>query len=151
MSRSIDLFIRSPKTIDEVAPEMARLTGLTVAPGQVPGTCSLDEGGVHAELRSHPYIDDGELLLERYQYALSARVPEGSRPADSKEANLLRVVSEALRKGGIESLLVHDLQFRDRGAGPATSPPSGPNGPAGAADRAEPAAAPEAASRAERP
>jgi hypothetical protein len=122
VSRSIDLFIRSPKTIDEVAPEVARLTGLAFSPGQLPGTCSLDEGGVHAELRQHPYIDDGELLLERYQYALSARVPEGTRPADSGAASLLRVVSEALRKGGIESLLVHDLQYRDRG--PDTSPAS---------------------------
>lgn len=125
MSRSIDLFIRSPKPIDEVAPEVARLTGMTFTAGRVPGTCSVEEGGVHAELHSHPYIDDGELLLERYQYALSTRVPEGTRTADSSQASLLRMVSEALRKGGIESLLVHDLQYRDRVGPPASAPDDG--------------------------
>lgn len=114
MSRSVDLFVQCDRPIEEAAAEIARLTSLTLKPGSMPGTWSLDEGDVHAELRAHPYIDDGDLMLERYQYALSSRVATGQRLNDSAQASLLRVVSEALRKGGIASLLVHDLQYRDR-------------------------------------
>ncbi len=124
MSRSVDLFIQCARPIEEVAAEIARLTPLTIKPGGMPGTWSLDEGDVHAELRAHPYIDDGDLVLQRYQYALSSRVATGTQLTNSAEASLLRVVSEALRKDGITSLLVHDLQYRDRAqsaAGPAGS------------------------------
>ncbi len=114
MSRSVDLFIQCARPIEEVAAEIDRLTSLTIKPGGMPGTWCLDEGDVHAELRAHPYIDDGDLVLQRYQYALSSRVATGTQLTNSAEASLLRVVSEALRKGGITSLLVHDLQYRDR-------------------------------------
>lgn len=113
MSRSIDLFIECPKPIEEVASEVARLTGMDLQPSDQPGTWSLDEQGVHAELRAHPYVDDGDLMLRRYQYALSSHVSNGTRLADSAEAALLRLVSEALRKVAVPSLLVHDLQYRD--------------------------------------
>ena len=114
MSRSIDLFIQCPKPIEDVASDVARLTGMDLTPGALPGTWSLDEEGVHAELRAHPYVDDGDLVLERYQYALSSRVPNETRLTDSSEAAMLRLVSEALRKVAVPSLLVHDLQYRDR-------------------------------------
>jgi hypothetical protein len=125
MSRSVDLFIESPKPIEDFVSDLARFTRLTPTPGELPGTWSLEEGEVHAELRVHPYIDDGELVLERYQFALSTRVPDRTRPADSAEANFLRVVAEALRKGQIPSLLVHDLQYRDRVGAAAAGPPAG--------------------------
>jgi hypothetical protein len=128
VSRSVDLFIASSRSIEEVAAEMARLAEMELTPGPDPGTWVLDEGTVHAELRAHPYVNDGDLPFERYQYALSARVSDGARPTDSAEANLLRMVSESLRKGPYSSLLVHDLQFRD---GP---PRGGPADPAGAAE-----------------
>lgn len=121
MSRSVDLFIQCAKPIEEVAADLARLARVTLQPGGMPGTWSLDEGEVHAELRAHPYIDDGELMLQRYQYALSCRVASGAQLTNSAEASLLRVVSEALRKGGIVTLLVHDLQYRDRSQ-PAPGP-----------------------------
>jgi len=117
VSRSIDLFIRSSKAIDEVVSDVTRLTELTFVPAGTTETWILDEGEVHAELRAHSFVDDGDLLLERYQYALSARVELGVRPADSKEAQILRRVSERLRNGAMESLLVHDLQYRDGGSG----------------------------------
>lgn len=116
MSRSIDLFIQCPKPIEEVASDVGRLAEVEVKPGGLPGTWSLDAKGVHAELRAHPYIDDGELVLERFQYALSCRVANGTRLADSAEAALLRLVSQSLRKIAVPSLLVHDLQYRDRPA-----------------------------------
>lgn len=114
MSRSIDLFIQSPKPVDEFVAALAQHTHLTPSPGAMPGTWSVEEGEVHAELRTHPYVDDGDPALARYQYALSARVGDATRPVDSAEANFLRVVGEALRSGGMGSLLVHDLQYRDR-------------------------------------
>lgn len=114
MSRSIDLFIQCARPIEEVASEISRLARLSLKPGALPGTWSLDEGEVHAELRAHPYVDDGDLVLERYQYVLSARVAAGTRQTESAEASLLRVVSEALHKAGIAALLVHDLQYREQ-------------------------------------
>lgn len=115
MSRSVDLFIQSTRPIDEFVVEMAAITELPLSPGEVPGTWALAADDVHAELRIHPYVDDGELVFERYQYALSCRVANGGRATDSAEARLLRRISELLRKGGVGTMLVHDLQFRDRG------------------------------------
>jgi hypothetical protein len=114
MSRSVDLFIASSKPIDELATQMAEAAGVTLAPGDVPGTWALDDQDVHAELHDHPYVDDGDLVLERYRYALSARVDADRRLADAAETVLLRLVSESLRKAGLATLLVLDLQYRDR-------------------------------------
>ena len=123
MSRSVDLFIQSPKPIEDVAAEVGRLTGISLTPGSVPGTWALEHGSVRAELHAHPYVDDGDLAFERYRYALSTRTSDGARAADSAEANLLRMVSEALHKARVGCLLVHDLQFRDGGrpAGPVAA------------------------------
>lgn len=113
MSRSIDLFIDSARPIDDLAQEMSRVTRMTLTPGTAPETWCLQEGEVSAELRVHPFVPDRELAFDRYRYALSARVSEGARPSESAEASLLRVVAETLRKEGMASLLVHDLQYRD--------------------------------------
>lgn len=116
MSRSVDLFIDSHDPIDQIAARIERLTRIGVRPGEVPGTWALDEGEVHADLRIHPFVDDGELVFERYRYALSSRVPHGIRPLDAPETVFLRLVSEALRGDGVPTLLVHDLQYRDPAA-----------------------------------
>ena len=135
MSRSIDLFIDSARPIDDLAQEVSRLTRMTAAPGTAPDSWCFQEGDIRTELRVHPFLPDRELAFDRYRYALSARVPEGARPADSAEASLLRVVSETLRKGGMASLLVHDLQYKDSASAPASASVSTPEGPApGAAD-----------------
>ena len=116
MSRSIDLFIESANPAEEVAQQISRLSGFTLQPGPKPETWCLDEGGVHAELAVNHYVDDGDLPLGRYGYSLSARVPSDKRLADAPETSLLRVVSEALQKGGLATLVVHDLQYRDQQA-----------------------------------
>lgn len=145
MSRSVDLFIDSTKPIDELAAEVSRAASVTLAPGELPGTWALDAQDVHAELHTHPYVDDGDLVLSRYRYALSARVAHDRRLADASETMLLRLVSESLRRSGIPSLLVLDLQYRDRGApasadgaaGDGTAPeePLPPDGDAPAGDQ----------------
>ena len=132
MSRSVDLFIESGRPVDELVQEVSRLTRMTLTPGPSPETWCLQEGDVRAELRVHPFVAERELAFDRFRYALSARVADGARPSDSAEASMLRVISETLRKGGIPSLLVHDLQYRDGVAptvpepAPAVAPGAGP-------------------------
>jgi hypothetical protein len=126
VSRSIDLFIDSDRPAQELAAEIERLTGLALRPG--PGTDSwcLDQGDVHAELRVHPYLDDGHLRLEQYRFALSSRVSNDVRLVDAAETALLRMVSEALQGGGTTTLLVHDLQYREARRPTDSAPVSGP-------------------------
>jgi hypothetical protein len=114
MSRSIDLFIESATTAAEVAEQIEQLTGLKLTAGSEPGTWSVQEGGVHAELSANQYVDDGDLPFGRYGYVLSARAASDVRLADAPQTSLLRRVSEGLHKGGMPTLLVHDLQYRDR-------------------------------------
>lgn len=113
MSRSIDLFIDCTREPEEVAQEIGRLSGFELAEGEGPGSFALDDGDVHAVLRAHAYLDDGDLPLSRYRYTLSSRVADDVRLADAPETRLLRMVSETLQKVGIPTLLVHDLQYRD--------------------------------------
>lgn len=124
MSRSVDLFIDLAPPAESVVAEIQRLTNLTLESGQVPGTWSLDEGDVHADLHAHPYVDDGDLLLGRYGWALSCRIGNDVRPVDAPETTLLRLVAEALQKGGVPVLLVHDLQYRDRAGADAAAGPA---------------------------
>ncbi len=119
MSRSVDLFIDLEPPIESVAAEIQRHSELALQPGEVPGTWSLDAGDVHAELHAHPYVDDGDLLLGRFRWALSCRLGPDARPAAAAETTLLRLVSESLQQAGVAVLLVHDLQYRDQvAAGP---------------------------------
>ena len=124
MSRSIDLFIDCDRPIEEVAAELTRLTGLALTPGSIPGTWSMEEGGVHADLRAHPYVADDDLPFDSYRYALSARVAQGVRTSDSAEATMLRLIGESLHRGGISALLVHDLQYRERTGWGSARPPA---------------------------
>ncbi|MBV9662265.1 MAG: hypothetical protein JO337_14025 [Acidimicrobiales bacterium] len=134
MSRSIDLFIDCDRAIDEVADEIRSLARMELRPGGDGTVWVLEEGGVRAELRVHPFLNDAELLLERYRYVLGTQVSNGTRLLDAAETALLRLVSEGMQKGGYATLLVHDLQYRDpRGAAPPTDPAGGPADPAGGA------------------
>jgi hypothetical protein len=130
MSRSIDLFIDSARPIDELAAEIQRLARLTMQPLPAGEGWKLEEGGVQAELRTHPFANDGDLLLERYQYVLGCRVSSSTRLLDAPETALLRLVSEALQRGGFQTLLVHDLQYRDAAALAASSRSGSAPGPA---------------------
>jgi hypothetical protein len=113
MSRSIDLFIDSARPIQELAAEIQRLTGMAMEAAPDGSSWMLQEGGIRADLRAHPYVSDGELVLERFRYTLGSRVGNDTRLLDAPETTLLRMVSEALQKAGFATLLVHDLQYRD--------------------------------------
>jgi hypothetical protein len=124
MSKSVDLFIHSDQPIEAVAAAVERLTQLTVKPGELPSTWIIARDDLRAELRVNPYISDGELDLDRYAYAMSARA-SGTRLTDSPEAALLRAVADRLHGEKMGTLLVHDLQYRDRGAGASPVPDAG--------------------------
>ena len=132
MSKSVDLFINSDQPIEAVAAAVERLTQLSIKPGELPSTWLIAKDYLRAELSVKPYISDGELDLERYAYAMSARA-SGSRLTDSPEAALLRAVADRLHTEKIRTLLVHDLQYKDRAAVQSTAPDSGEAGAEAAA------------------
>jgi hypothetical protein len=123
MSRSVDLFIDTELSLEEVADALGRQAGSPlVSDGQA--TWLLQDGAVRATLAEHPYGDDGELLFTRYRFALSARLTNQGRTQDSAEAALLRRIAQKVQQNlAWPVLVVHDLQYRDR---PAT--PHGPDG-----------------------
>ena len=113
MSKTVDLFIESDQPIESVASMLAAETGWPVEPGEVPGTWTMTGGDQRADLHAHPYVNDGHLAFERYAYALTAQV-SGSRLTESPEAVMLRTVADRLRPRQVPTMLVHDLQFRER-------------------------------------
>ncbi len=123
VSRSVDLFIDSDLPLTEVAARVTAVTQIPVA-ADADGRFVVSHEEVHAELGEHRYVDDGDLWLSRYRYALSARVATDANPKDSAEAGLLRRMAQALhRDGPFAVLLVLDLQYRD--LEPATAPADG--------------------------
>lgn len=127
MSKSVDLFIHSDQPIEAVAAAVERLTQLAVKPGELPSTWVVAKDDLRAELRINPYINDGELDLERYAYAMSARA-SGNRLTDSPEAALLRAVADRLHSEKMRTLLVHDLQYKDRAPAQSTALDGGDGG-----------------------
>jgi hypothetical protein len=125
MSRSLDLFIDTPIELPELARRLGQLTGAPLVAHTDGDRFVLSEGETVAVLGRHPFVDDGKLLLSRYTYALSSRVPAGEAVADSRELALLRHLAELIRQRmSMPALLVHDLQNRDRGATTPEPPPA---------------------------
>lgn len=113
MSRSVDLFVSSPETLDVVAAAIGEIDDVTVEAGS-DGSWNVREGATSASLSSHGYVDDGDLLLSRYVYVLSGQVPATARPQDTPVAGLLRHVGSQLRqRTSWAVLLVLDLQYRE--------------------------------------
>jgi hypothetical protein len=140
MSRSVDLFIDADIPIGELAAELGRLTDLTLDPRPDAAEWILEEGEVRATLAEHPYVDDGDLLLAHYRYALSCQVTNGVRLQAAPETALLRLVAEALQhKSAWPVLLVLDLQYRDTTASTvaAAASPDAPAAQAAGTDAAQ--------------
>jgi hypothetical protein len=134
MARSIDLFIDAPVELPELADRLGQLTGSPLVASPRGDRYILSEGDTVAHLGSHPFLDDGELLLSRYPYVLSARVSSGQSVADSRELALLRHLAELIRqRTSMAALVVHDLQNRDKASAP--SAPTGSPERAGAPDQ----------------
>jgi hypothetical protein len=113
LSRSIDLFIDSELPLQEVAAEISRITGLAAAECVEREEWALVNSELEARLAVHQFLDDGDLVFERYRYCLSVTAFDSPSPADSSEAALLRLVLDLLRRQGVPCLLVFDLQYRD--------------------------------------
>jgi hypothetical protein len=119
VSRTVDLFISSTAPVDELAAVIAARTGIPFPSGPDDGTgeageVELGEGDVSAVLRPHAYVDDGDLVLRRYRYVLSARTTASGHLGLSPETAWLRRVAAALADHQV--LLVLDLQYRDEAA-----------------------------------
>ena len=149
MSRSVDLFIgaEASLTLDDVAGAIGSQSDIRLRAEPDESRWRLEAGEMRAYLSRHRYVDDGELLLSQYPYAVSSRVAAG-RPQDSAEAAWLRRVGHRLQEAsGWPVLLVLDLQYRD-GPGPdgtavpdgASVPSTGPDGAAASPPGASPAA-----------
>ena len=112
MSRSVDLFIDSELSLPDLAARLHQLSGVGLVPAREEDCLVMAGSAVQARLSGHDYLDDHELCLSRYRYVLSARVPGDVNPRDSKEASVLRSISQTLRSE-MAVLLVLDLQYRD--------------------------------------
>jgi hypothetical protein len=112
VSRSVDLFISSAEPVDELASAVAGRAGLTLDadPGDDPGRVVLRDGDLAAVLHEHTFVDDGDLVLRRYRYALSLRSTATGHLGLSPETAFLRRVADVL--DDVPVLLVLDLQYR---------------------------------------
>lgn len=131
MSRSVDLFLDSPLTLDELAPRLASVTELTFNRGEDGLEWITCDGQVVARLGPHHYLDDGDLVLSQYRYSLSCRVRGDGSLTDSSEVRFLRQVLHTLRsRTGLKLLLVLDLQYRDQSDETRPASRRGSSGPA---------------------
>ena len=115
MSRSVDLFIAAGAglTLDDVAGAIGSQCEIRLRAEPEESRWVLEEGDMRAHLSRHRYVDDGELLLSQYPYAVSSRLAAG-RPQDSAEAAWLRRIGHRLQEtSGWSVLVVLDLQYRD--------------------------------------
>ena len=112
MSRSLDLFISSAAPLDELAATLAARTGLVpdAESGAGERGVALRDGDLCAVLHEHRFMDDGDLFLTRYRWALSMRTTVTGHLGLSAETALLRQVAAALADHPV--LLVLDLQYR---------------------------------------
>jgi hypothetical protein len=114
MSRSIDLFIDAPVGLDDLASELTRLTGNPFVPVPDAPLWVMRDGDVVAELSEHRYANDGNLVLSRYRYCLSARIVADARlDTNSPEVGSLRSAQASIKQASsYPVLLVWDLQYR---------------------------------------
>jgi len=127
VSRSVDLFISSGEPLAQLAQLIAARTGLAVRPDPAvsagAAAYELSAGDLIAELAAHPYLDDDDLPLSRYEYALSLRTTAPGHLGASPEVGLLRRVAAELDDRAV--LLVLDLQNRASTAFPSVDGDAG--------------------------
>jgi hypothetical protein len=110
VSRFVDLFVSSAAPLEELAATIAARTSLRVQGPADDGGTVLSDGDRAAVLAEHRFVDDGDLLLGAYRYALSMRTTVSGHLGLSPETALLRGVAAALADHRV--LLVLDLQHR---------------------------------------
>lgn len=113
MSRSVDLFIASPLSMEALAEHLRTRTGAQLMPTSDPARWRMVDGSLTADLFEHAYVDDGELWLSRYRYVLSTQTAEGVSLLDSSEVLGMRHLAQVIHDPpDLSVLLVLDLQYR---------------------------------------
>lgn len=112
MSRSVDLFIDTGLPMGELAALISTRSCLDLV---ACGDARMEASAPHLDvfLHRHAYLDDEDLVVSRYPYALSARVQARGHLSDAPETRVLREIGAALR-GDAAVMLVLDMQYRDR-------------------------------------
>ncbi len=110
MSRSVDLFISSGAPLEDLAATIAARAGLSVEGPSEEERIVLAEGDLRPVLHPHRFVDEDDLALSRYPYALSLRTTATGHLGMSPETALLRRVAAELADHQV--LLVLDLQYR---------------------------------------
>jgi hypothetical protein len=114
MSRTVDLFLDSDQPLDRVADQLSELTGNKLVASPDKTHFVMTDGDVTAHLAEHDFLDDDDLPLSEFRYALSASVKGPGDIESAPEVACLRHVNAVLRKdGGLPSLLVLDLERPD--------------------------------------
>jgi hypothetical protein len=125
MSRSIDLFINGADSLDDLAADLTRLTGLPFVSVPDAPAWVMRDGDVVAELATHPYVNDRDMMLKKYPYCLSAKLRDGNQTLDgtSPEAASLRKVAGVINQTShLNGLLIWDLQLYVDHPDPRTCP-----------------------------
>ena len=111
MQRSVDLFIAGEESLADLAASIRGRSELAVVERPDLGVWEVSDGDLTAQLHEHAFIDDDELPLTRYRYALSLHTATGGHLGTSAETSMLRRIAEDLDDHRV--LLVLDLQYRD--------------------------------------
>lgn len=113
MSRTVDVFIRTPQRLDRLAAELGQITGGELEAVEDGFRLWWNEGALGGTLESHRYLDDGLLNLSRYPFVLTLRV-EADNLANSEELAKARQVAEVAQlRLGAAVMVVQDLERRD--------------------------------------
>jgi hypothetical protein len=110
VSRSVDLFVSSDAPVEELAATIAARGDLTLDGPADGGGVLLGDGSLSAVLHQHAFVDDGDIVVSRYRYALSLHTTVTGHLGVSAETAFLRRVAATL--GDHRVLLVLDLQYR---------------------------------------
>jgi hypothetical protein len=114
VSRTVDLFLDSDQPLSRVAEQLSELTGNQLVASPDKTHFVMVAGDVTAYLAEHDFLDDDDLPLSEFRYALSASVKGAGDIGQSPEVSCLRLVNTLLRQGAaFASLLVIDLERPD--------------------------------------
>jgi hypothetical protein len=112
MSRTVDLFIDTDRTLESLAGVLSEIVGVRFEPSPDRSRFVFRDGQVTGYLAAHDFLDDDDLPLSEFRYVISAAVAGAGDIGQSPEACCLRRVSSLWQEAtGLPSLLVFDLEW----------------------------------------